>query len=145
MSDGEVEPNIPPLSAAVEDTVNEQLSDAAIFDASMVAPVPLVEVLRWQSLLMQMIHPRVRRDFLDGLLDVEASQDLLIDLDCVRSHIIPPWRGVSAVAAKTRLETSRNHIMSLFNGEPDIFYLQSESARMWTYSAWSKYLFQLAI
>jgi len=108
---------------------NDQISDQ------------LMKMFKWQSLLLQFLHPQVRNDFLNGLLDVEASESLLSDIDVVRAILIPPWRGSSSTAMQSQVETSYNHAHFRLNESSDVFDVGD---RLWTYQAWSKYLAQLA-
>lgn len=94
-------------------------------------------VLKWQSLLMQFVHPQVRRDFLSGMLDVESNSSLLIDLDQIRAIIIPPWRGSSETSLSSQLAIANHHVTSLAKRTTEVFDVGD---RLWTYAAWSRYL-----
>ena len=104
----------------------------------------LKDVCRLQSLLLQFIHPRVREDFLNGLLGMEGSQDLLSDLDLIRRIAIPPWRGRSVVTMQLQLDCTAGHLDKLPHHSSDNFDLQSSTSRTWTYKDWADFLSALA-
>lgn len=105
------------------------------------APDGMIGLLKWQSLLLQFVHPQVRNDFLSGFFDIEASESMLSDLDLIRTVLIPPWRGSSITTLKSQLEMSRNLAMSLLVESTDIFDVGD---RLWSFNEWSKYLTKLS-
>ena len=104
----------------------------------------LKEVCRLQSLLLQFIHPRVREDFVSGLLGVEGSEALLDDLDFIRRIVIPPWRGRSILTMAVQLDGTTCHLTNLMKYSSNIFDIRSSKKSAWTYSDWAKYLSELA-
>ena len=104
----------------------------------------LKEVCRLQSLLIQFIHPKVRKDFINGLLGIEGSEAILSDLDLIRIIVIPPWHGGPALNMQLHLDTTATHLDNLLNHSSDIFDLQSPNAHSWTYKDWANFLSDVA-
>ena len=98
------------------------------------------------NLLLQFIHPKFRLDFLNGLLGMQGSEDLLLDLDRLRRVIIPPWRGRSVFNMQLELDCTATHINNLLKRSTKIFDLQSQSsqAQTWSYNDWADFLSKLA-
>ena len=104
----------------------------------------LKEVCRLQSLLMQFIHPKVREDFINGLLGKQGSEALLCNMDSIRRLVIPAWRGRSMFSMQIELDRSSYHLNRLFEHSDEVFDLHSSKAHTWTYKDWINFLNELA-
>jgi hypothetical protein len=100
----------------------------------------LQDILKLQSLLMQFIHPQVRRDLLAGQLGVSITEEMLLDIDCIRRYLSPPWRGVQTTM-QLSLQSSITHVKALFGKSEEVFALKADA--VWTYKQWSELFHQL--
>ena len=104
----------------------------------------LKEVCRLQSTLMQFIHPKVREDFIEGLLGMEENEDLLSDINHIRRIVISPWRGRSVFTMQLELDRSSYHLHRLLEYSNETFVLSSK-AHAQSHKDWTNFLSGLAV
>jgi hypothetical protein len=75
---------------------------------------------------------------------INASEQLLQDLDHVRQLVIPAWNGISSANMELHLIIVEEHLVALLNRSESNFDLKSVSARLWTYKEWAQLLDRLA-
>lgn len=109
-----------------------------------------LDKLRCRSLLMQLLHPRVRADFLDGKLCDVSKIDALVDneevlagIDQLRQVVLPKWRPqrISMDILSTDADKCITHLLQ---ASDEACELVGEHRLSWTYKRWSELLELLA-
>lgn len=105
---------------------------------------------RYQSLTMQLLHPKVRSDFLDGrLCDVSLidplahSEEVLAGLDNMRQVIIPSWRA-QRISMDLLSRDAVNCLTMLSLKSDTVFEMLGDQSMRWSYKNWAWLLEQIA-
>lgn len=102
--------------------------------------------LRYQSLLMQLLHPKVRADFLDGrICDISRidalvdTEEVLMGIDWLRQIVLPKWRAPQV--SMGILAREADSCMTLLLQAADTFHDHHESQGVhWTFKRWAEML-----
>ena len=115
--------------------------DAAVQQRSLV-----LDKLRYQSLLLQLLHPKVRADFLHGrLCDVSAvdplvdTGDILSGMDWLRQVVMPRWRA-EKISMDILSREADGCLTRLLHSSDAIFEQRDKDCLNWTYKKWAEML-----
>ena len=118
--------------------------------AAQVGRMDGLDKLRYQSLLTQLMHPKLRADLLDGrvcdVATVDASVDpeeILQGIDWLRQVVVPKWRAEKISMDILSREADRV-LMLLLQQSDEIFKSKNDNGISWSFKKWAQLLEAIA-